>query len=682
MDTLTRNAFVERLHKDDTLYRDYLTNYKGVNPGKPFTCLNPDHDDQHPSMTYYKNKSSGNTYCHCHSCNSNYSLIDLIAMDYSTDMKGAIDKAAELFNVHLEGGQAYGSYENTYNGEGFEMPFKEAVRLAEEPHTQQNTAPKKNPNPAQLIKEAHETSFKAYEYLTTQRGFTEDEAKALIERYQLGSATIQAKNHDTDRVETWQVLVIPTSESSYTARNLDLQATHGARVVNSVGNACMFNEKAFQDAESPIYIVEGEIDALSIISQGGEAVALGGCNPNMLKRKLKDLKKAGKLAKQTLIIATDSDEAGKEAAQKIADVLGELDLSFILPPFELYDKYKDANEYLSKNRQGFSDMIQNTAGMIKRAREEIVKAYKKSKSAHARLDDFMYGIKASVNTKPVSTGFERLDAILGGGLYEGLTVVGAISSLGKTTLVMQMADAMAKAGTDVLIFTLEMSEGELMSKSISRETFLECKEKRLDTRLAKTARGITDGSRYLTYKPQEVELIQKGVLRYGEYAEHIYIYEGVGDISAKEVTQKVKDHIRITGNKPAVVIDYMQILAPYNERMTDKQNVDKNTLELKRLSRDCKIPVIAISSFNRESYTTKAAMTAFKESGSLEYTASVLIALQLKGTGTKDFNIEEAKAQNPREIELKVLKNRGAAMPLMPLSLNYYPMFNYFKEVL
>jgi replicative DNA helicase len=227
-----------------------------------------------------------------------------------------------------------------------------------------------------------------------------------------------------------------------------------------------------------------------------------------------------------------------------------------------------------------------------------------------------------------------------------------------------------------------MSEGELMSKSISRETFLECKEKRLDTRLAKTARGITDGSRYPTYKPQEVELIQKGVLRYGEYAEHIYIYEGVGDISAKEVTQKVKDHIRITGNKPAVVIDYMQILAPYNERMTDKQNVDKNTLELKRLSRDCKIPVIAISSFNRESYTTKAAMTAFKESGSLEYTASVLIALQLKGTGTKDFNIEEAKAQNPREIELKVLKNRGAAMPLMPLSLNYYPMFNYFKEVL
>ena len=48
--------------------------------------------------------------------------------------------------------------------------------------------------------------------------------------------------------------------------------------------------------------------------------------------------------------------------------------------------------------------------------------------------------------------FEGLDDLLEGGLYEGLYCVGAISSLGKTTFVTQIADQIAAQGTDVLIF--------------------------------------------------------------------------------------------------------------------------------------------------------------------------------------------------------------------------------------
>ena len=135
----------------------------------------------------------------------------------------------------------------------------------------------------------------------------------------------------------------------------------------------------------------------------------------------------------------------------------------------------------------------------------------------------------------------------------------------------------------------------------------------------------------------------------------------------------------VTGNKPVIIIDYLQILAPYSDRASDKQNTDKAVLELKRISRDCKIPVIAISSLNRSNYNMKISMEAFKESGAIEYSSDVLIGLQLEGVGQGDFDNEQAKRNNPREIELVILKNRnGATGEKVPF--DYYTLFNYFKE--
>lgn len=72
-------------------------------------------------------------------------------------------------------------------------------------------------------------------------------------------------------------------------------------------------------------------------------------------------------------------------------------------------------------------------------------------------------------------------------------------------------------------------------------------------------------------------------------------------------------------------------------------------------------------------------MEAFKESGAIEYSSDVLLGLQLKGAGEKNFDAAEAKEKKPRELELVVLKNRqGPAGKKIPF--NYYPMFNYFEE--
>lgn len=276
----------------------------------------------------------------------------------------------------------------------------------------------------------------------------------------------------------------------------------------------------------------------------------------------------------------------------------------------------------------------------------------------------------------ISTGFSSLDKILGGGLYEGLYILGAISSLGKTTLVCQIADQIAVAGQDVVIFSLEMSRMELIAKSLSRLSATYQLSKKHKNSIPISARQfMNEGQSLAANNP---ELFEAAFAAYGKIANHIYIYESIGDTSVKSVQDIVKQHIENTGNAPVVIVDYLQILAPYSQKYsTDKQNIDKTVLELKRLSRDARIPVIGISSLNRMSYKDPISMAAFKESGSIEYSSDVLIGLQLQGIGTDNFDVDIEKQRNPRKIELKILKNRNGQVGTS-LFFGYRPKINLF----
>ena len=95
----------------------------------------------------------------------------------------------------------------------------------------------------------------------------------------------------------------------------------------------------------------------------------------------------------------------------------------------------------------------------------------------------------------ICTNFNDFDNALDGGLYSGLYFIGAISSLGKTTFCLQIADQIARQKQDVLIFSLEMARDELMAKSVSRLTFINAQKQNLSSKNAKSVRGILDGRR-------------------------------------------------------------------------------------------------------------------------------------------------------------------------------------------
>ena len=498
-------------------------------------------------------------------------------------------------------------------------------------------------------------------------------SKEIVDRFKLGYVA-EWRHPKAPKSPASPRLIIPTSTGSYLARDTrdKIPEEQKAYSKSKVGSIQLFNKKALQTATKPIFIVEGELDALSIIEVGGEAIALG--TTTKVKSFLELLKT--EKPEKPLIIALDNDEAGEKAYRELSEGLKRLDIPFYR--FNPAGEYKDSNEALQGNREAFRQAVEEAEHIQDEAEQAQREAYLSTSTSHY-LQSFIDGIADSVNTPYIPTGFKKLDTVLDGGLYEGLYIVGAISSLGKTTLITQIADQIAQTGQDVLIFSLEMARAEIMAKSISRHTLQQVLSSGGEIRNAKTARGITTGKRYENYNKTERDLINGAIVAYSQYAANIYISEGIGDIGAEQIRETVKKHILFTGKTPVVIIDYLQILAPYNDRATDKQNTDKAVMELKRISRDFKTPVIGISSFNRANYKEAVTMEAFKESGAIEYSSDILIGLQLKGAGKKDFNANEAKKKDPREIELVILKNRNGRAG-DSLSFNFYPLFNYFEE--
>ena len=253
-----------------------------------------------------------------------------------------------------------------------------------------------------------------------------------------------------------------------------------------------------------------------------------------------------------------------------------------------------------------------------------------------------------LRNKSRKTGFENLDRITN--LYPGLYVLGAISSLGKTTFACQMADQLSEAGEHVLFFSLEQSRFELVTKGLSRLTA------KKNMKSALSAMEIREGK--MTPELEEAEK------EYSKNGEHEIIYECGFDTTVETILDKVKDYmVKNSGVKPVVIVDYLQIVRPVDKRQSTKDGVDSNVRAFKKLQTENELVVLLISSLNRSNYLTPVDFESFKESGGIEYTADVIWGLQLsimndemfdkeKALKSKREAVVEAKKRKPREVEL------------------------------
>lgn len=624
----------------------YLKN-TGISTVDSFHCLNPLHgENKIRSMQYNPDRHR----VHCFGCGVDYDIFDVIrVVEGISDRDTAFKRACELFDVIID--EEEQPIPDTW-------PLYERLSERRESLAKRRGAVDYTEYFKACRKRVGETSY------LYQRGLSDE----IIAWAGLGYDPNYTRGTGG---KVWKAIIIPKNKTGFIARNTDPASNE--RYMKTGPNT-IYNVMAIKNAKQPVFVVEGELDALSIMEVGGDALALGTMsNMNKFVEMLKTSR-----PKHPLLIAMDNDSHGRSAAKELQTVLRRLEIPFY--NVNLTGPYKDANEALVEAREAFKTVVAEYTDLEGPSYEVDKESYLQNSMLN-HVQTFIHGINNSVNMSIVSTGFADLDKVLEGGLYEGLYILSAAGSLGKTTFMLQMADQIAAGmgehakteGNDVLFFSLETGRSALMAKSISRLTYLKSKGISGGDKLAKTARGISAGRRYKEYSQEEIDFINEAVEAYRGFAGNIYIIEGLGDIGVEDIRQMVGKHIRFTGHKPVVIVDYIHRLAPYDERMTDKQNMNKAVLELKRISRDFKIPVVAISGVNCVDNSGYASASELKELGAVEHSSDVLLSMQV------DHYENETEDHPIRDVSLVVLKNRYGRTGCK-LTYAYHTMYNYFQE--
>lgn len=457
-------------------------------------------------------------------------------------------------------------------------------------------------------------------------------------------------------------IIIPVTKSHYIGRAMD-PAEQYQKINNAGSKPGIFNGRKVYES-NPVFVTEGVFDALSVEEVGSRAIALNSTsNAELL---LKNLEK--KRTKNTLVLCLDNDDAGQKATERLKEGLERLKVSFITG--NIAGKHKDANEALQADRERFTRAV--NAIKLKIQCPDNMKDY----LAGAFFED----VEVMRQTGKIKTGFKYLDE-LSKGVRPRLYIIAALSSLGKTTFALQAADNIAAAGYDVLFFSLEQSKLELVSKSLARLS-----------KLSYDIKPPLESDQFSNWTiPKYMQpMLEKYIRQEGE---HMNIIEGNMDFTISSIGERIRNHIEWTGRKPVVFVDYLQVIQPdaKDNRGTTKEIVDITVKELKRYSVDYEVPIFALCSVNRNNYQTPIDMESIKESGNIEFTADTIYGLQFdcinealfsqeKKAVQKRNRIKQARRENPREIELVCLKNRGGRS-LWTTNFKYYTNSDLFVNV-
>lgn len=580
------------------------------------------------------------TQLHCYKCGFDGDLIDIYCKEHDCDFVTAVKELAARFDIVLDD-----TASRTHDKPRKSKAGNDTTLKAEAAKTPRQELTESAADFTEYYKEcaARIGTQLAKDYLQV-RGLSQDTAA----RYWLG--------YDDKK----KLFIIPASKSYYVARSVYGDSAH--RYYNPPGAAVtLFNTKALYNEEGrPVFITEGAFDALAIIEAGGQAAALNSTsNTKLLIKALED-----KRTSSTLILSLDNDEGGQRATAELEKELTRLNISYTVP--NICGKYKDANDALLADRNAFKENIAA-------AERATTKPHNVQDYIRRTMASEIESLKAQSGRK---TGFKNIDAELYS-LYPGLYVLGAVSSLGKTTFLLQLCDQMAAAGEHVIFFSLEQSRLELVSKSFSRYTAIE-----------NPAEAVNSLSIRTGYKPP---IVERAIERYiNDVGDRVQIIEGNFYCTADYIEKYTKRYIESNGTAPVVIIDYLQVLQSDTPTNDPRAVVESNIKSLKRMSRSLNVPVIVVSSVNRQNYTLPIDFESFKESGLIEFTADFVAGLQLSVIHDQIFDTdgkvkqkreEIRKAQNavPRDIEFVALKNRFGKR--FSCTFKYYPQYELYKPI-
>lgn len=301
--------------------RQYLES-KGIDTSKNFHCLNPQHPDRHPSAYY----TTGHRVL-CRACGAQYDIFDLIALELG---RPAADRS-----VFEEVRRRYG--QNFSFSPAAAQSGSSSGRNTGQPLDWNDTIKAEHPAPpadyADFFRECA-ARISATDY-PQRRGLTAE----TCARFGLGYAP--QWHHPNSKIHTPR-LIIPTSRSSYTARDVRETIPEYQQPYKNqkVGRSNIYLQQNLYKPGAACVIVEGELDALSIAQSGGSACALRSItNTGQLLRILESKPPA-----VPVFLLLDADEPGQKAQRDLIEGLHRLRIQYAAG--QLPAGCKDANDAL------------------------------------------------------------------------------------------------------------------------------------------------------------------------------------------------------------------------------------------------------------------------------------------------------------------------------------------------
>ncbi|PEI94999.1 replicative DNA helicase [Bacillus pseudomycoides] len=258
----------------------------------------------------------------------------------------------------------------------------------------------------------------------------------------------------------------------------------------------------------------------------------------------------------------------------------------------------------------------------------------------------------------IETGFSALNKMTCG-LQEGdFVVVGARPSMGKTAFALNIALHAAKSGTAVGVFSLEMSNKQLLKRMVS------CLGEVSGKRLKNPKHRFTI---------EDWGTTSRAFAEIGDLPLEIYDKAGV---TTQEIWVQVRKLKRKYGDKKLlVIIDYLQLITGDSKYRGNRfQEMSEISRKLKLMARDLNVCVIALSQLSRgvESRQDKRPLLSdLRETGQIEQDADVIMLMY-----RDDYYDKET--ENKDVTEIQIAKHRNG--PIGGMKLRFLKEFGKFVE--
>jgi replicative DNA helicase len=251
----------------------------------------------------------------------------------------------------------------------------------------------------------------------------------------------------------------------------------------------------------------------------------------------------------------------------------------------------------------------------------------------------------------VPSGFTSLDRITGGWQKSDLLILAARPGMGKTAFVVTMAkNAAVEFNKPVAIFSLEMSSLQLVKRLISSET---------EIAQDKILKGNLDNHEFV----QLNERIKKLSVA------PLYI-DDTPALSVFELRAKAR---RLKENQKVelIIIDYLQLMSGGADAKGNReQEISHISRNLKSLSKELEIPIIALSQLsrqveNRPGGSKRPQLSDLRESGAIEQDADMVMFIYRPEY--YGMEVDENNEPTRGKAELIIAKNRHGALETVKL---------------